>query len=69
MCTTRWKPKVTSNKGELFQTRQSGREELDKKTLETRMVECEKTSYELRDEVKAAIGQGVEARIMACNSC
>ncbi|CAE7595047.1 unnamed protein product, partial [Symbiodinium sp. CCMP2456] len=51
---------VTSNKGELFQTRQSGRGELDKKTLETRMVECEKTSYELRDEVKAAIGQGVE---------
>ncbi|CAE7903075.1 unnamed protein product, partial [Symbiodinium necroappetens] len=51
---------VTSNKGELFQIRQSGRGELDKKTLETRMVECEKTSYELRDEVKVAIGQGVE---------
>ena len=52
---------VTSMKGDLFQTRMSGRAELDKKTLETRMVECESKTYELRDAVKDALGRGLEA--------
>ena len=50
-----------SLKGNIFKTKYVGKGELDKHSLETQMVHCEETHIEVRDEVKAAFGQGMEA--------
>lgn len=54
------KAEEESLKGDIFKTRRIGKGELDKRSLETRMVHCEKEIFEVRDEVKAAFGRGME---------
>ncbi|CAE6935242.1 unnamed protein product [Symbiodinium sp. CCMP2592] len=56
-----------SLKGEVFKTRRIGKGTLDKRNLTTEMVHCEKEVLEVRDEVKGAFGQGMEAKLWAAN--
>ena len=53
-----------SKKGELFKTRRIGKGVLDKDGLVTAMTHCDKEIFEVRDEVKAALGQGLEAGVI-----